>query len=456
MVHEEACQESTINWTDFPITHPIPFTTILLSCPPSDVLSCRAVCTTWHSWFSSSSTIWSKFLKHMRSVVPNKDSYRIQKLIEESTDGELASMKQSFKLYRSLYEKLITPNEDVQAIVGDMEKLTNVLGPPHIFIKLKVNHPVVTKVVSEVLGRYLGCIVLNKVDVDRKLEVKDLVFGNMHRHNFVYINFENECPKSHEDNESLVLEGEDRLEEALRLSLVQNSNDEVEEDGNLKRKRGSLGDGGEPSKRLKSENLEESVPTPPDAHESIYRYEEQPVSDFPTIKNLLCIDQPVIEKLLIEKCNIDTTLVVPIFDEFLHHPKLLASDNFLVGCDTDGKVAKVEPKTFSQDGSAVLGYIDTPMCIGKRNNLEFWGGKDMKSKWPEFSKQLDRLDSDEFTAKEKNVKSGKLNLPVAVHLPGSSEESGSNSEIGSPSVSTSSVPDLMALLAARGVSVHKN
>ena len=85
------------NWTEFPLTYPTPFSLILLNCSPKDLLACRATCVTWRSWFTSSSSIWSKFLTRMLEednlpAEENDDdfakallSYRMRKLIELDT-----------------------------------------------------------------------------------------------------------------------------------------------------------------------------------------------------------------------------------------------------------------------------------------------------------------------------------------------------------------------------------
>merc|ERR1719322_620926 len=168
-------------------------------------------------------------------------------------------------------------------------------------------------------------------------------------------------------------------------------------------------------------------------------------------------DQPLVKELLVTKCQIDTSLVVPQFDEFLHHPGLLASDKLLVGCDSDGKVASVRPGTFSQDGGALLGFIENPMSSFRRGNkVEFWCGKDIRHRWPEFASQLDKIDKRNAPNGEKS-KGNKLNLPVVVPTGSLTEKKNKEEEISnvageaSSSSISSSVPDIMERLAARGV-----
>ena len=109
--------------------------------------------------------------------------------------------------------------------------------------------------------------------------------------------------------------------------------------------------------------------------------------------------------------------IVPHFDEFLHHPALPASGKLLVGGGHEGKFASVRPRpsSFSQEtGGVVLGSIE---------------------------------------AKVKD----KMALPVVATSPSEKnqgEEKSGDGAMGSSS-SSSSVLDLMAHLAARGVFAHK-
>ena len=77
-------------------------------------------------------------------------------------------------------------------------------------------------------------------------------------------------------------------------------------------------------------------------------------------------------------------------------------------------------------------------------------------RWPEFSKQLDKIDKRDKEIKVERPKGSKLNLPVMVlTLSTKKTPEDGNGETAGPSTSTSSVPDLMKRLAARGVSVKR-
>merc|ERR1719318_410625 len=377
-------------------------------------------------------------------------NYRVSKLTEVPAGDESSALSLAIKLHRAVGEDPLMMNQETMGLVRQMEKLVPVLGPPSIFIRLKVDQK----------------------DLEAKEAVRMLVFKSLHRNQFAYVDFghqRHEVEKV-DTSDSLVLEGEDRLEEALRLSVgvgggglgEKRKRSEELEDTNSKRIKLDSEDEGQAN-----EDLDEDNDDLPDVAKSIYTPAEAASPEFPTILELLCIDQPLVQALLVDKCQVDSSLVVPLFEEFLHYPSLLASDKVVVGCESDGSVASVRPDKFCQDGGAVLGYIDAPNNILTRgpNPLKFWGGKDIRHKWPEFAKQLDRMDKKAADAAQElagKPKGNNLNLPLVI--PTDMKKFGSptkevakkDAEAGSSSSGSSSgVNDLMALLAARGVSVQK-
>jgi len=428
----------------------------------------------------------------------------------------------SIRLHRALNESSPPINQDAMGLVKTLEQVVPVLGPPAIFVRLKVNHPVVTKIVVENLNRVLSSILVDKRDIERE-EVRRCILRNMHRgQNWSYVDFGpqhqfTQRADAVDTSGGLVVEG-NRLEDALRMSLEQSDQGgEVAGNGGEKRKR-NLDECADNikrrAKRIKvdlddktgardfnndkgdAEDDDEEDNEDEDYDEnnkeeskSIYIPEELTNKEFPTILELLSIDHPVVMELLKNKCQVDASLVVPQFDEFLHHPSLLESSQLVVGCDSDGKVAGVRPATFSQGGGAVLGYIETPNMVMSRYSQQvvFWGGRDIRDKWPQFAKQLEKLDLEKAQTPSITQKVNKMNMPVAVVDPktessrrenplrerqSSSQQNSSSAglftSVAGPSSSvepssssagpssSSVVTDLMALLAARGVSVQKN
>jgi len=450
------------DWTQFPLSHPTPYTLILLECSPKDILSCRATCTTWYTWFSSTSTFWSKYISSFTTGFAPND-YRLAKLLEVPVAGESDALSLSVKVHRAMKETESVMNHGTLMLLKAMEeKRVPVLAPPSVFIRLKVNHPTVTKIVKEVLDMYLGRILVDENTKLTKLyEVRKLVSSRnmLPQVQFSFIDFvKKKTETSVDTSDGLVLEGEDKLEEALRLSL------EAAEVPGEKRKRTESEKHISKRKRLDSEiEGDDDAEDIKEKHnietnsESIYGVKDTVNPEFPTILELLSIDQPLVEELLVNRRQIDTSLIVPQFDDFLNHPGLLASGKLLVGCDSDGKVASVRPQNFCLDEGARLGgFIEYPMSQRSGNRVEFWGGKDIRFRWPEFAKQLDKIDKREEEIKVERPKGSKLNLPVMVpSLSTKKTPEDGNGETAGPSTSSSSVPDLMKRLVARGVSVKR-
>merc|ERR1712130_637755 len=119
-------------------------------------------------------------------------------------------------------------------------------------------------------------------------------------------------------------------------------------------------------------------------------------NQFPSILELLDIDIPVVEALVKDRSSVESTIVVPDFDSFLHYPSLMTEKEMtLVGRDGDGKVATVRPSSFSADNAdnIVVGAIENPLTIGAPHEVGVWAGQDIRSRWPEFEAQLARLDA---------------------------------------------------------------
>merc|ERR1719505_440919 len=117
---------------------------------------------------------------------------------------------------------------------------------------------------------------------------------------------------------------------------------------------------------------------------------------FPSILELLDIDIPVVEALVKDRSSVESILIVPDFDSFLHYPSLMAEKEMtLVGKDGDGKVATVRPSSFSAGNAdnIVVGAIENPLTIGPPQEVGVWAGQDIRRRWPEFEAQLARLDA---------------------------------------------------------------
>ena len=69
-------------------------------------------------------------------------------------------------------------SQDTMKRVKKLENAIPVMGPPAIFIRVKVNHPVVKKIIGEMLSSFLGAIILNRQDALKDF-VKAFVFRSI-------------------------------------------------------------------------------------------------------------------------------------------------------------------------------------------------------------------------------------------------------------------------------------
>jgi len=216
-----------------------------------------------------------------------------------------------------------------------------------------------------------------------------------------------------------------------------------ESDSNQKLKRKRTDEDGEITKKQKVEDDED----PPEMEESIYTSDVKLTNpNFPTILELLDIDHPVVEEALVSRFHIDKILVVPRLEEFILHQEkyadLVQGGLEIIGRDQDGNVSKINPeRDFYVTDNAVVGYIDNIVSIEfNKNQLIFWGGRDIRSRWGEFSRQLDEVGESGLENKTK-----KMDMPMYHSNPSSS----------SSDTALKSMDSIEALLASRGISMTK-
>ena len=439
---------SGAGWTSLPLTHPTPFSLILLNLSPREVLACRAVCSSWSSWFSASSSLWSKYLSLQLSQDQSDPgqvlvSYRRRKILESRSESEADCLRVSVMLWRARREVCPSVSTHTMGLVKRLEEKVPVLGPPALFIRLKVDHPVVKKIVVELLNKYLSCICLNKQDVARNEEIKNFVtrqsWGPNGTQSWAFVDNlrskemeeEAEEDKEGEGMEGVVLEGEHRLEEALRLSL--------EPRGEKRKMEEESSDVSSDVKKRKLEEDEENEEEEAEENEetSIYAVDNVGSGDmFPSILDVLSIDHEVVRDLLVDRCAIHKHFIVPEFDKIFQHISRFQDKEKItrvVSCDTDGKVVSIDPAMFGNVGDTLVGYVDSPFSIGDHEHLVTnWGGRDIRDKWPEFAQQLSQTSG-------LTLKSTKKTSRQVQSEPSSS--------------AAKSESDLLASLAARGISI---
>ena len=467
-------------WQDLPLTHPNIFRAVVVHSLPGDVLRFRSVCQTWLSWFNSTSSVWSRLLANMLSSTETfTDSfssgpltwYRMRKMLELSADIETEQdcMISCMKIQRALRETVsIRISDECMNRVMKLEETIPVIGPPALFIRLKVDHPVIKKIIGEMLCRFLTVIILDKQDAIKdfvKMMVLRSMYGSDGAQNWVYVdNLRPKVKKEIEDDdapEGLVLEGEHRLEEALRMSMQSSSSssrgekrkhedDDDESSGDNKKVKTdrdhdtATSDNNEESEDDESNEQESSQDTGP-APGSLYAVED--VSNmFPTFLDLLSIDNEIVKSVLIDRCNIDKLMIIPQFNKFLKYlPTLQSTESkIIVGTDEMNKVVSVDLNSFSGDGDLVMGNIEQPQNVYNHPErlLEFWCNRDIRHRWPEFARHLEELDKNQN--KEPKPSSSQNFNPMVI---GAKDESDKKKN--------ESVNDIMASLNARGISIQK-
>jgi len=472
---------SEARWTELPLTHPRWFTATLMLLPPRSLLACRGACSTWQHWVHNRPVLWSQYLARLldgRVVAALASSegvahYHLEQLLAltDRGAGEAAALATVMRLERALArlerEQQQDQMEETMRLVQRLSRTVKVLGPPILFLRLKVSHPAVQRILAEHLWKYLKCIVLDKQDTGHEV-VRRAVFQSMHRgQNWAYVNFSgcgagNSAADGPGDG-SVVLHGEHNLQEALRLSLAPGPSQDPAPLQGEKRKAEQDQESPAAKKRKLNTKTEEEVEESDEEDEesgdeqetgseeeaagaALYALPPKPeeVKEFPTMLDLLEVDNEIVLDLLRERCQVDEHLVVPKFDEFLHHSALLASSCRLIGCDGDGKVQIVDPAAFRRGDGAELGYIETTQVLGQVPQLQVWTGPDLRHRWPSFARQLVELDRE---AEKRAAAPAPAPRPAARLARVVEGDSG---------LGEASVPDLMGILAARGITVQRS
>ncbi|XP_023336215.1 uncharacterized protein LOC111707352 isoform X2 [Eurytemora carolleeae] len=453
-----------IDFSTFPWTHPNIFTNMMLGTSSSaTILACRVVCQDWRNWFNKNQ-IWGKYFKIRKRQIIEKlkksqsdqflvdvSIYRIERLIEELEKEEEVPEENYLKISIQI-EKCVRQLEiglvpifpqSTYRYVTELLELgspagTGIksVGPVSLFIKIKVDDPLVVRVASEILNKYLTSIIVDKSARDNQAMQIFVMRAMATGQNWVFRYF-NPALESQQEAEVYCSEAEARRASALKGTLqiqasttltsnpsttsssivsttsylFSNHIPEKNKDVSLKRKLEEE-EGDSKKQKLEEEDEEEE-----DSIYSCIRVQSNP--HFPTILELLDIDHPVILKALVDRFKIDRLLLVPNLEKFILHQE---------------KYSGLIEKGFEIIGRS-YGLA--------RNQLLYWGGTDVRNRWEEFSKQL--ADMDQPTKSSEVKCRSKLNLPVACI---GTSSSSSNSE--------TSAESLVAILAARGISLTRN
>jgi len=353
-----------VDLSQFPFSHPRVFSQMLMSLDSRSLLSLRLVCSTWVRWMNQC-RVWSRALPVRREaarlaagdqVIRNM---RLDRMESQPAGTEEECRQLCIRMDRVAGEE-VPPVEEGRInlvkqlhLAVDMREMDGpVMGPVEIFVRVKVDHPLVKQIVKENIVRFLNSI---------------LVDENDRRALMMWRRYPVLCTD--------------------RAMLPINFHEPMNEASDTKP---------EPSsKRIRlDEDLENQevniskVEVPARIH-----------PDFPTLLELLDIDDPIIKRMLIQKTGIDKILACPRFTDIMSQSSsgfdsLLKVDS-VQGVGMDGKVCEVNVSSLKAGDVAVMGY-HVNQCFTnseQAKNLVFWGGPDIRHNWPIFAQQLEEIDS---------------------------------------------------------------
>jgi len=355
-------------------------------------------------------------------------------------------------------------------------------GPISAFIRIKVKSPLVTYIVTEVcntVNNLLTCLVVDRVEKDNNQAVKDIAFDAF-RHRevqmvYTYFNKEESPIKFKKDFD--LMNNTNLKTSELKAYLKDKCSKimaQINAVGDIAETLNASGESGNPSvqnlldeakagKRsfLEIKDCFEDIDgdyEPPSKKAKIAKEEPSIYSQskpslinskYPTILELLDIDNPVIKQVLIERCNIDKILVIPSLDQLflqqLNLKDIIPGDFEAVGRDCDGLVSKIKPfvDVRETDESTVIHLENIEHAHGPQTEkVMFWGGRDIKNRWTGFSEQL----SEEETQPMEIKKSNNYGTIVHINLNPPYEP-----EVGIPD----SLPEIEAMLEARGTLMQR-
>eukprot|EP00092_Neocalanus_flemingeri_P040010 GFUD01043579.1.p1 GENE.GFUD01043579.1~~GFUD01043579.1.p1 ORF type:complete len:435 (+),score=112.83 GFUD01043579.1:35-1339(+) len=333
----------------FPFSHPVSFQKILILLDTSTILNCRVVCTDWRDWFTASKTIWSSvssrmvarmLRRKMRTELEQVWNIRLGlllKMVDECWTEE-QEMTMAIRIERVTRQPIWCEFDDILKAINQMDHgLFACAGPVYIFLRSKVAHPYVLKVMGATLAEYLKCVIISCDD-------RPAGVCTVRRRGV--------------DNTRWVFKDMDGREGWLG---------EKSEDCNE--------EGGE------KDSLYSTAPPP--AH-----------GIFPTVLELLDCDSPWLKKMLIKKAGMDKILLVPKFEEVTKHIEDVGAQFTVAGLDMSGTVCQLDCGALAREEGAVVGYIDHPAAnfSGEGVGLHFWGGRDVGQRWPVFAEILKGMD----------------------------------------------------------------
>jgi len=356
-------------WAKFPFSHPTSFKKLLKMLDTTSILNCRAVCTNWRDWFSISETIWSSVLPTVMSRAFERTTrveveqiwdIRLDLLYDMRDEcwTEEQNMSTAIRIERATKQSLWWEFEDTLEVISNLHEAFSrgqmaglCVGPVSIFLRSKVAHPAVLKVMGETLARHLNCVIIDERDKEASVvrqcllramvscqQVPRWVFKDME--NLGWLEEEEDIKESEsgDTEENHIPTDVEKLTpnkfsfgyfftfilnfmSALVSPLWRLSISSQPEDTNTT----------EDSDKEEQEEDTMYKTAPPPAH-----------SVFPTVLELLDCDSPWLKQMLVKKAGIDKILVVPKFEEVTRHLEQVDAKFTIVGLDLSGTVCQLE------------------------------------------------------------------------------------------------------------------
>ena len=320
------------------------------------ILNCRVVCMDWRDWFSVSKTLWSRvlpkavtrvFSRRVRAEVDQVWDIRLDLLLEMVDEcwTENQEMSMSIRIERASKQQLWREFEvselvsfhllmlcllqDTLKVVSQLHQAFSreimsspCVGPVSIFLRCKVAHPAVLRVMGETLARHINCVIIDEKDKEASVVRQCLLramISCQQAPRWVFKDFdlgwleaeedEDDVPEFNEEqdlvgNEEVVAPAKFGLlrfvssifsfvsglfSHVFGLSITKEDNQEIEDN----------------DEDVQEEELGGLYFTAPRSTHPL----------FPTVLELLDCDSPWLKKFLVDKTGIDKILVVPKFEE---------------------------------------------------------------------------------------------------------------------------------------------
>eukprot|EP00092_Neocalanus_flemingeri_P095820 GFUD01121926.1.p1 GENE.GFUD01121926.1~~GFUD01121926.1.p1 ORF type:complete len:409 (+),score=125.20 GFUD01121926.1:39-1265(+) len=377
------------SWAKFPLSHPLSFQKILTMLDTSTILNCRVVCTDWRDWFTASKTIWSGVSSRIVARVLRRKTEELEQVWDTRLDLLLEMVEECWTEEQEMTMAIRIERATKQSISWefygmmrwDIDKLNQAFyqglmaspcyGPVCIFLRSKVAHPSVLKVMEETLAMHLNCVIIDERDKKADAVVQTPFFHVLISPQLVFKNLALGWLGMEEEGKDVQQQPEPPLK--LRRILTTSQSDVV------------------PVTTVETDEEEEEKG-------SIYSTALPPAHDiFPTVLELLDCDSPWLKKMLIEKAGIDKILVVPKIEEVTKHMKDIGAQFTVAGLDMSGAVCKLDCGALAREQWAVERvelYMDPQAATFSREGvgLHFWGGRDVRQRWPVFEDIMEGMD----------------------------------------------------------------